>query len=483
MVIRNKSLSEGDFERERKEVLAMWPTGKEVDLEEAVAFHKTLLPDRNYALKVNEAKKLGTQLIRTDSGVASLEGEIELFQCLQDEGGADLLGTIVDSFTRTLEYRRAEEGLKESIRLGRTAINGFPIVAHGVKNTRKVIEAVKLPVQLRSPAADIRLAMEIALASGHSSSTGAPLTAFFNFAKDVPLETCLRNYQYTCRLMGHYEERGIPIVSEYGGTFPTNAPYSMVFTFGILQALMAAEQGVKNIIFGIYGMPGHLAQDVAAINTYPRLGEEYLKRLGYKDIHVSVMASCWGGMFPEDYAESFAVICLSAVAGMLGRAQIIHLKTIQERKTIPSKESNAASLRAGKKVINMLKDQKPQLDKKAVAVETKMLELETRAIMDRVIDLGNGDVTVGVQKAVELGVVDEAFAVTRYAQGKVMVARDNEGAMRYLDHGNLPFTQEIIEFHRQKLAEREKAQGRKIDYKNVVDDLMSIGGKGPLVTR
>lgn len=361
-------------------------------------------------------------------------------------------------------------------------INGFPIVAHGVKNTRKVIEAVKLPVQLRSPAADIRLAMEIAFASGHSSSTGAPVTAFFNFARDVPLETCLRNYQYCCRLMSYYEERGIPIVSEYGGTFPHNAPYSMVFTMGISQALMAAEQGVKNIIFGIYGMPGHFAQDVAAIGSYPRLGEEYLHKLGYKDINVFVMASCWGGMFPEDYAESFAVICLSAVAGMLGRAQIIHLKTIEERKTIPTKESNAASLRAGKKVINMLKDQKPQLDSKAVDIEARMMEMETRAIMNRVIDLGSGDVTVGVQKAIELGVIDEAFAATRYAKGKVMVARDNEGATRYLDHGNLPFSQEIVEFHKQKLAERERAQGRKIDYKNVVDDLMSIS-KGPLVIR
>jgi methylaspartate mutase epsilon subunit len=54
--------------------------------------------------------------------------------------------------------------------------------------------------------------------------------------------------------------------------------------------------------------------------------------------------------------------------------------------------------------------------------------------------------------------------------------------MRYLDHGNLPFSKEIIEFHKQKLAEREKAQGRKIDYKNVVDDLMSIA-RGSLVNR
>ena len=229
-------------------------------------------------------------------------------------------------------------------------------------------------------------------------------------------------------------------------------------------------------------MPGHLAQDVAAINTFSKLGEEYLNRLGYKDISIYVMASCWGGMFPEDYAESFAVICLSAVAGMLGCPQIIHLKTIQESKTIPTMESNAASLRAGKKVINMLKDQKPQLDSKAVETETRMLEMETRAIMDRIIELGEGDVLDGLRKAVESGVVDQAFSTTRFTQGKVMIARDNEGAIRYLDHGNLPFSNEIIEFHKQKLAEREKAQGREIDYKNVVDDLMSIG-QGPLVKR
>ena len=86
MEVRNKRLDDAEFERQRKEVLGMWSTGKEVDLDEAVEFHRTLLPDRNYALKVADAKKHGTQLIRIDSGVASLEAELELFKCLQDEG-------------------------------------------------------------------------------------------------------------------------------------------------------------------------------------------------------------------------------------------------------------------------------------------------------------------------------------------------------------------------------------------------------------
>jgi len=482
MEVRNKRLSDEEFERERKEVLGMWPTGREVDLDEAIEFHKSLLPHKNYALKVAEAKRTGASLIRTDSGVAPLEEEIELFRCLQDEGGADLLGTIVDSLTRACEFQRVEEGLRESMKQGKTVINGFPIVAHGVARTRKVIESVELPVQLRPPAVDIRLAVEIALASGHTSTTGSAVSAFLNFTRDVPLERCIRNFQYVYRLMAYYQERGIPIVAEYSGTFPHIAPYSMVLATGIITGLIGAEQGIKNIIFGIYGMPGHLVQDVAAITTYPKLGEEYLNRFGYRNTEVAVMSSCWGGMFPEDYAESFAVICLSTVAGMLAHSQIIHLKTILERKTIPTKEANAASLRAGKKVVNMLKDQKIELDNKAVTTEARMLELETRAIVDRVIDLGDGDVVIGLKKAVELGIVDQAFATSRYVKGRVLAARDNEGAMRYFDHGNLPFTNEIVEFHRQKLAERERAQGRKIDYKTIVDDLLSIS-KGPLVTR
>jgi methylaspartate mutase epsilon subunit len=483
MEVRNKRLDEEKFQKERQEVLATWPTGREVDIDEAIEFHKTLIPHRNYALKVAEAKKKSNQLIRIDSGVATIEGEIELFRCLQDEGGADLLGSIVDSFTRVLEYERAEEGLKESQRLGKTALNGFPMVVHGVKNTRKVIEAVNLPVQLRSPAVDTRLVMEIALASGHTSvAGGAGVGTFISFSKDALPEIDIHNGQYAYRLMGHYQEKGIPIAAEPGWGFPHTTPYSLGFTQGMINIIAAAEQGVRHIIFGIYGQTGNLAQDVAALCAVPNLGNEYLNKLGYHDVQTSVMTSCYGGIFPEDTSESYAVICLSALTGMLARTQIIHVKTIWEGKTIPSMEASAASLRAGKKVINMMKDQSVQLDNKAVEIETRMIEMETRAIMDRVLEVGDGDVIKGLIKGLEIGLIDPPFATTKYAQGKVMAARDNEGAMRYLDHGNLPFSKEILDFHKEKLAEREKAQGRKIDYQNVVDDLLAIS-KGALVTR
>ena len=50
MDMRNRKLTEDEFFRERKEVLAQWPTGKDVDLEEAIAFHKSLPPTRSMCI-------------------------------------------------------------------------------------------------------------------------------------------------------------------------------------------------------------------------------------------------------------------------------------------------------------------------------------------------------------------------------------------------------------------------------------------------
>jgi methylaspartate mutase epsilon subunit len=481
MKARNKRWSDDEFQQVRQEVLGRWPTGKEVDLDEAIEYHESLPPSMNYALKVAEAKRSGTSLIRTDSGVASIEEHIELLRHLQNEGHADLLGTHVDSLTRTCQFDRAKQALEESLRCGKSLLNGFPIVVHGVTGTRKVTEAVRLPIQLRLNAVDVRLAAEIALASGFTAVSNGSMMSFWHYSKDVPLEVCIRNAQYQWRLCSCYEKGGVTIAIEPSGGFSFVVPFSLTLAANIIDALLAAEQGVKNIIFGVYTMQGNLAQDVSAIKTFPKLGEEYLNRFGYKDVKVAVMGSCWGSIFPEDYAEAFALIALTAVTGFLAKAEIIHFKTVMERQTIPTKEANAASLRAGKKVLDILEGQSIELDKKKVKVEAEMLELETRAIMDRVIELGDGDVAVGAIRGVEAGVLDLPFSTTQYVAGRVMGVRDNEGAVRYLDHGNLPFTKDILEFHLHKIAEREKAQGRKIDYKTVTNDLYAIS-RGPLVT-
>ena len=41
-VVNNKKWSDDYFAREREKVLAMWPTGREVDLDEAVEYHRQM---------------------------------------------------------------------------------------------------------------------------------------------------------------------------------------------------------------------------------------------------------------------------------------------------------------------------------------------------------------------------------------------------------------------------------------------------------
>jgi methylaspartate mutase epsilon subunit len=56
----------------------------------------------------------------------------------------------------------------------------------------------------------------------------------------------------------------------------------------------------------------------------------------------------------------------------------------------------------------------------------------------------------------------------------VLCIRDNKGACLYLDFGNLPIPEEVKEFHREKVAEREKAEGRKMDLRVVIEDFWAF---------
>ena len=49
MDIQNKRISDEEFAALRAEVLTQWPTGKDVDLEEAVAYRKAMPESRNFS--------------------------------------------------------------------------------------------------------------------------------------------------------------------------------------------------------------------------------------------------------------------------------------------------------------------------------------------------------------------------------------------------------------------------------------------------
>jgi methylaspartate mutase epsilon subunit len=480
MQISNKKIDEDIFLKERQEVLAQWPTGKEVDLEEAIAFHKSMPPGQNLPRKLEEAKEKEEAYPVTGMGKATLEEQLELWKYLEDVGQADILGTSVDSFSRTLNFSASENGIKESQRTGKSILNGVPVVNHGIHRLRNAITALKVPVSLRYGAVDPRLIDEVGLAGGHTGTAPDGIYSFWNMNSKLPLETSLRIHQYVMRLIGYYEEKGVPINCGTQGMYDGGMlPPSMVSAAVLTQVLMYAAQGARHIGMH-YHLRGNLVQDMASSAVLRKLAREYLDKFGYPDAVTSLSVGLALLRYPEEIGSAFGIICANTLSAILCQAQSNDIRTPAEAVTIPTKEDLAISLRCAKMMSALVRKQKIEIDQKAVMIESEREEVEVRLIIERVLGLGEGDVAVGAVRAVQSGVLDNPFSTNSQVACKVLGVKDNEGAVRYLDTGNLPFTSEIRDFHREKISEREKKRGQALDYSTVIDDIMSIS-KGFLV--
>ena len=470
-----------EFARQRQEVLAQWETGQMVDFEEAVEYQKSLPKSKVFAKKLEEGKANGITFAQPRAGVALMQEHGDLLTFLQNEGEADFLPTTIDSYTRQNRYAEAQAGIEESRRAGRSMLNGFPAVNHGVGACRQLIESLKVPIQVRHGTPDARLLAEITLAGGFTAFEGGGISYNIPYAKNVSLENTIKYWQYVDRLVGMYEEKGVRINREpFGPLTGTLVPPSISHAVGVIEAILAVAQGVKSITLG-YGQCGNLKQDVAALWTLPVLAEEYLTKLGFSDFDITTVFHQWMGGFPQDEAKAYGVIAWGATAAALGKATKVIVKTPHEAYGIPTKEANASGLRTTKQILNMLKDQ-PLPRTEDVVQEEQMILQETRSILDKVLEFGEGDVAVGTVRAFQAGIIDVPFAPSRMNAGKMLPARDNEGAVRLLDFGSLPFSEEIKDFHRERIGQRGKKEGREPSFQMVIDDIYAVG-KGMLVGR
>ena len=476
--LKHKRWDEDFFLKQRGDVLAQWTTGAEVDLDEAVAYHLAMPRMKNTGRLLAKAKEEGRTLVAFRGGVATTEGMIELLQFLQDKG-ADILPATVDSYTRNLRFRETQKGIEESYKQGRSLLNGFPAVNLGVTGCRKVVEAVDLPITCKHGSVDGRILAEVAFAGGLTDYNGGGICFNVVYSKDVPLEVSLFNWQYVDRLIGYYADRGVVLHREESGALTgTLVPPSISLSVGIIEALLAAEQGVPNMCIS-YGQSGNVLQDVAAIRLLNKIGQMYLDRFNYK-MTLTAKFDQWMGAFPHDEQKAYGVIVLGAITAALGGAQQTIVKSPQEAMGVPTKEANAGGIKATKQAIGLVSKQSYPLDSRMLQEEMDMITQETCAIIDRVIEIGDGDVAVGTVRAFRDGIIDVPFAPSVRNAGRVMPVRDAFGALRYLNTGNLPFDDTIREYHRAKIAEREQRENRKIGYNTVIDDIYAVS-RGKLV--
>lgn len=459
ITVRDRRLDDDELAARRRAVLAGWPTGREVDLDEAVAYHLRLPAAKSYARKVRWAKEHGLTLVQPRGGFALVEEQIALLRCLQDEGGADLLPVTTDSYTRNERWQDAQRGLEESRRIGRSVLNGLPVVNHGPREVRRLVEAVDHPLIALTGTARPCLTGEVVFAAGLSAYLGSPIAYTMSYTKETSLQQGIESYQYLDRLAAAYVERGVPIHREQPGFLTgTLEPPGLAVAISALDMLLALRQGVRHYSPGI-GQNLCFTQDVAALLALETICQDYARRRGYQDVFTPTVSDQWMGAFPPDEPRASAVIALGAVIARCGGATQVVTKSPQEAIGIPTKEANAAGARVTKTVLALLEGT-PLGTSPDVQVEQRMIEAEARAIVDRTLELGDGDVAVGVVRAFRAGVLDVPWSPNLENANQVVPVRDGRGAVRYLLSGNVPLPPEVREYQAALLAERGRAEGR-----------------------
>ena len=479
--VKQKRIDEDQFLKMRQDVLSQWPTGKEVNLEEAIQYQEGLPESKSFLKVVQKLHNEGKTVVFPRGGTPILEDEIRLCKTLY-ESGVPLIPVTSDSYTRLFQLKKVQEGLEESIRLGKPMLNGYPVINHGVKNTRKVVESCPGAFNPRLSRLSQPLGAEIAFASGMTAISSSPSFLFSNYEKNARLEDNIRSSQYVFRLMGYYAERG-PIFSfDNHGWQPCGVfPFSINIASDIADALIAAEQGVKSII-PLLQFEGHMAQDIAWIRVARKLVREYLDKFGYKDVVIPGIFGAQLPLFPAPHnmGESFGYLGYTAVVAALAQVETVSLRTIDEAAGVPTAEAHALSYRAANWILEIVRSQKIEVEMNEIETEEKLTEMEVRAILDKVLEMGNGDIVLGCIKGVEAGILDSPFCPNVNVKDKVLGVRDIKGACRYVEFGNLPLPKEVKEFHREKIREREKAEGRKMDYMVAVEDLWAFS-KGKML--
>ncbi|HSO06323.1 MAG TPA: methylaspartate mutase subunit E [Pelomicrobium sp.] len=446
------------FARMRAENLARWPTGKEVRLEEAVALHRELPRHKCLPYVMRRAVDEGRCLTQPRGGFGTFRAQLELMQTLDREGLADIVPTTTDSYTRNEQWALAQKGIEESEREGRSMLNGYPIVNYGVEVSRKLIEAIDKPAIMLTGTSMPKLTGEIGFASGYTGYLGSGIAYTTSYIKELSIEDGIRNYQYLDRLAALYQEHGIELHRRQPGFLTgTNIPPSIAIMTCVLDALLAAAQGVKN--YGLeMGQTLHLIQDAAAVTACRELVQEYLQKAGYADVFTPVTLLHWMGAWPHDDAQSAALVAYGGTLAAVAGAVSVTTKSTHEAFGIPTPQANAEGLRTTRMAIYLARqirlDALPEFRD-----EVSLIKREVRAIIDKTLEMGDGDAAIGTIRAFEAGVMDIPWSPNRWCKSRVMPARDADGYLRIVDPGLMPFPQDVLEIHEERLRRRAVREG------------------------
>ncbi len=449
--IADNKIDEKQVTSVAQEFRYLWRTANEIPPVEEILDYQLGLPVRMNEI-IRRADQQRPTLIQPRCGVGNAKDQTYIFKRLV-AAGADIVSFQVDSNTRNGEFYENEKLLKD-----KALINGYPVINHGVKTSRHIVEQVmETPVQVRhgsKPKVSVLLAY-ISFAAGVTGFEGASGTYLFPYFKSIPLANSIHYWQRVDRLVGVLASKGCIIDREFFGTLTaTLIPPEIAITFNIIEALLAARQGVKSISLG-YAEQGNRKQDIAALTAIRSLTRKYLDDFNYKDVEISTVMNSFMAGFPVDRVKAEEIIRESAITARLGKATRTMIKTAVEAMKIPTVEDNVQAIALTKQGFFLADNYyKEHLEQTAINAERDMIETTVKAIMDSILDCGSGDIARGFVNALKKGYIDLPFSPNFQVKNQVLTVRDCGGAVRIYHPGNIQVPADILQLNKALVDER-----------------------------
>jgi methylaspartate mutase epsilon subunit len=406
-------------------------------------------------------KTSNEMLVQPRGGFPTYDKVFQLYKEFKD-ANVDVLPLTIDSNTRLNDYASAKKMLALSEENDVDMLNGYPLVNHGYRTTRKMITHYNTPVSLRHGTPDARLLVETALASGIFEIEGGPITYLLPYSKNFPMDKAFLYWKYVERVCAKYSELNEPINREsFGPLSATLQAPAIVIVIQLLEMLLSLEEGVKSFSVS-FSQTGSMLQDIVSSNVIKKLSRKYADKFGHHDATINLVYHQWMGAFPYNKEYSDSLINTSTViAAMVGADKII-TKTRNEAFGIPTKEANALAVANVKYTLGMLKG----LPKVSDEEEEENLTNEVDEILEAVFNDGADTLWRQVFNSIKKGYIDIPFSPHIINANEVITIRDPQSNIRILKKGNLPISDRSFAFEQSKI---KLAEGQKVVDKIIQD--------------
>ncbi|MFL0797979.1 MAG: methylaspartate mutase [Cellvibrionaceae bacterium] len=410
------------------------------DFSEVADFVKNASKDLFISHHFKNASKM---LVQPRGGFPTYKKQFALYEFFVD-ANVDVLPLTIDSNTRLNDYSTSAKMLRLSEENDVDMLNGYPLVNHGYRTTRKMITHFNKPVSLRHGTPDARLLIEQAIASGIFEIEGGPITYLLPYSKNFPLDKAFLYWKYVERVCANYSELNEPINREsFGPLTATLVPPAITIVIQLLEMLLALEEGVKSFSVS-FSQSGSMSQDIVMGAVIKKLAKFYAEEIDCADAAIHLVYHQWMGAFPmnKDYAEQ--LINMSTVIASLVGADKIITKTREEAAGIPTKEANAKTVANTQYTLRILNGLPSVVDEQ----EEEILTAEVKAIMEAVFNDPADTLWRKVFNSIKNGIIDVPFSPHIINHNKMITIRDASKNIRIIDRGNVPIPDRCFEYER-----------------------------------